>query len=89
MKMIRMKMAFFLFLRGKLEEQGRSKMAGWARRQYRKYRMMLSLLRKPLPDRRDDIDRLGAYFRTLRVRLQRGITFEEFVRQVQSGAWTP
>ncbi|MEK5166194.1 hypothetical protein NYE69_28215 [Paenibacillus sp. FSL R5-0527] len=89
MKMIRMKMAFFLFLRGKLEAEGRSKMADWALRQYRKYRMMLSLLRKPLLDRRDDIDRLGLVFRTLRIRPQRGITFEEFVRQVQSGAWTP
>ncbi|MOA55567.1 hypothetical protein D3C78_1793820 [compost metagenome] len=80
-------MAFFLYQQGKAEDKGRTKIATWAKRQYRKYRTLLSMMRKPLVDRRDDVDRMGLAFRTLKVRQHRGITFEEFVRQVRAGSW--
>ncbi|MBU5672674.1 hypothetical protein [Paenibacillus brevis] len=84
---IRTLMAFFLYLQGKSEEAGRTKISDWAKRQYRKYRTLLSMMRKPLVDRRDDVDRLGLTFRSLQVRQQLGITFEEYVRRVRAGAW--
>lgn len=85
---VRTLMAFFLYQQGKAEEQGRKNLASWAQRQYRKYRTILSMIQKPFIDRRDDVDRMGLTFRALRIRQQRGITFEEFIRQVQVGAWT-
>ena len=84
---IRTLMAFFLYLKGKSEEAGRTKISSWAQRQYRKYRALLNMMRKPLADRRDDVDRMGLTFRSLQVRQQLGITFEEFVRRARAGSW--